>query len=127
MSYFPEGKTIVKNIYFISSSCCAPEMNNLFTTKYDIQRLGFKRTDKITQADVIILCGHTSKKSLKIISNECSRRSKKPLIIALGGCAIDKGPLNADETRLPISLYVPGCPPRPESILDALYRGLKNS
>ena len=101
------------------------EMNNLFTAKYDIQRLGYKRTLKIKEADIIVICGYTTEVALNIISKEYSRRLEKPSIIAIGGCGIAPGPLNAETVRLPISVFVPGCPPRPESILDALYRGLK--
>lgn len=126
MYHFSKGNSMLKNIYFLESSCCATEMNNLFTLKYDIQRLGFKRTNKIKEADIIVICGYTSEKSLNIIRDEYSKRLEKPLIIALGGCAIDSGPLKAEQIRLPIFLYVPGCPPRPESVLDALYRGIKD-
>ena len=125
MGRFSSGKTIIKNIYFLESSCCAMEMNNLFTAKHDIQRLGYKRTLKIKEADIIVICGYTTEAALNIISEEYSKRLKKPSIIAIGGCGIAPGPLNAETVRLPISVFVPGCPPRPESILDALYRGLK--
>ncbi len=101
-------------------------MNNLFTIKYDIQRLGFKRTYKIKEADIIFICGYMSEKSQDIIRDEYSKRLEKPLIIALGGCATNSGPLKSEDIRLPIFLYVPGCPPRPESILDALHRGMKD-
>ena len=125
MSYFSESNTIIKNVYFLGSSCCAMELENLFTVKYDAERIGFKRTHRIDNADVIMIGGFIPWKTLSIVLEELDHRIERPSIIAVGGCPIKQGPLNCNNLDIPIDIFVPGCPPRPESLLDALHRGLK--
>lgn len=125
MPSFLRRKNMLKNIYFLESSCCAPEITDLFTPKHDPERLGFTRTHDITEADVIIISGYTTEKVLQRLEKEYRSLEKKPAVIAVGGCAIRKGPLNAPDINIPISVYIPGCPPRPESIIDGLVRGLR--
>ena len=125
MPRFLDRKNMFKNIYFMESSCCAPEITNLFTPRYDPERLGFTRTDNMKDADILIISGYTNEKTLFRLEKEYQALEKKPIVIAVGGCAIKKGPLLAKDINIPISVYIPGCPPRPESLIDGLFRGLK--
>jgi len=116
---------LLKQVYFLECSCCTPELQNLFTSKYDPERLMLTRTHKLSEADILILNGYIPAPILKKLEEEFHKLEKKPKVVALGGCASRKGPLNAPQTRLPIAVYIPGCPPRPETIIDGLTRGLK--
>lgn len=109
-----------KYIYFDETSCCSAELLNFFTSKFDPERLGYKRTYNIEASDVIILCGFTSESYLVQINNYINTKKNRPKVVALGGCAISGGPLSSF-TRL-ADIYIPGCPPRPESIVDALLK-----
>ncbi|MEI6079061.1 MAG: hypothetical protein WCQ53_00285 [bacterium] len=125
MPKFLERKTLTKNIYFMESSCCTPEIVDLFTPKYDPERLGYTRTYDLKDADILIISGYTPEKVLHKIEKKYKELEHKPLVIAIGGCAIKKGPLNAPDINIPVAVYIPGCPPRPQSIIDGLVRGLK--
>jgi NADH-quinone oxidoreductase subunit B len=114
----------VKKIFFFENSCCSPELLNLFSSKYDPQRLRFERTDNIHDADILFINGFTSEILLKKIETMYDSLKDKPEIIAFGGCAINEGPLNSLNTNLPITIYIPGCPPRPESIINGLLKGI---
>jgi len=111
---------IYRKIYFDETSCCAIELSNFFTAKYDSLRLGFKRTFDLNKADLIIICGYTSKNYIEMINFYIKNKKIKPKILALGGCAINKGPLESNIIQA--DMYLPGCPPRPESIVNALLK-----
>lgn len=113
-------KEFCKYIYFDETSCCSIELINFFTSKFDPERLGYKRTYNIENSDVIILCGYTSESYLTNINNYINTKKTRPNIVAMGGCAISGGPLASHISKADI--YIPGCPPRPESIVDALIK-----
>lgn len=125
MPKFIERQTLFKNIYFMETSCCSPELTNLFTPRHDPERLGFTRTMNIKLADIIIISGYSNQKILNTLEKEYRLLQKRPIVVAVGGCAIKKGPLLSPEINIPIAVYIPGCPPRPESIIDGITRGLR--
>ncbi|MFH1223453.1 MAG: hypothetical protein V1647_03815 [Pseudomonadota bacterium] len=116
---------LLKHVYFVEASCCAPELINLFSSRYDPERLGFIRTFNIKQADILILTGYMNEKTYNKLENDFKNLDNKPKVIAVGGCAVGKGPLGSGVNKLPISVFIPGCPPRPESIIDGMVRELK--
>jgi NADH:ubiquinone oxidoreductase subunit B-like Fe-S oxidoreductase len=116
---------ILKHVFFIECSCCTPELLNLFTAKYDPERLKFIRTLDLKKADILIINGYTPEHVLRKLEENFHKLDKKPKVVALGGCAVRIGPLKAPQTRLPVTVFIPGCPPRPETIIDGITRGLK--
>jgi NADH:ubiquinone oxidoreductase subunit B-like Fe-S oxidoreductase len=115
---------ILKHVFFIECSCCTPELLNLFTSKYDPERLSFVRTEVLEDADILIVNGYIPEPVLKKLEEAFHKLHKKPKVVAMGGCAVRNGPLKAPQTRLPIAVFIPGCPPRPETIIDGITRGL---
>lgn len=122
MIKFSKRDDIIKKVYFLETSCCTPELTRLFYSKYDPERLMITRTSFIEDSDVLIINGHTPKHVMKNIESEYDKLDNKPFIIALGGCAIQGGPLNSPITNLKVNIFIPGCPPRPEAIIHGILK-----
>lgn len=113
---------IMTRIYFVESSCCVPELLNLFSSRYDPERLNIIKANDINDADILIITGFVSQKLTIKLMEMYNQTKYKPEVIAFGGCAINGGPLKGMQLELPISMYVPGCPPKPEALLDAVIK-----
>lgn len=121
---FIKRKDTMKRIFFMDNSCCSPELNRMFMSKHDPERLELKRTHNIQDADILIINGYTKEEALKELEKKYELMTDKPIIIAVGGCAIDGGPLKSKNTELRINVFIPGCPPRPEAIIHGILKGL---
>lgn len=114
--------------YIVANGCCRPEVENVASSTYDWSRLGVqKECDEPEQADLLIVAGWINESvatDLKdIYKNLIGRRS----VIAVGACALSGGPYAVSGQKpvlvsdiLPVDVYVPGCPPRPEAIIEAV-------
>ena len=107
-------------------ACCAIEMMATGASHYDLDRFGiiFRATPR--QADVLIVAGTVTKKMAPIVRRVYDQMPEPKYVIAMGSCACSGGifrtyavALGCDEF-LPVDVYVPGCPPRPEALLYAL-------
>jgi NADH-quinone oxidoreductase subunit B len=111
------------------TSCCAIEMMSTASAKYDFSRFGFEVTRATPrQADVIIIAGTIVNKMAPILKRLFDQMGDPKYVIAMGACAISGGPFfyntysvvkGADHV-IPVDVYIPGCPPRPEALLHAL-------
>lgn len=108
-------------------ACCAMEMIAAGTARHDIARYGselFRATPR--QADLIIVSGRVSNKMAPVIRRLHDQMLEPKWVIAMGICASAGGPFNnyaivqGVDKIIPVDVYVPGCPPRPESLLYAL-------
>lgn len=118
---------------FNASSCngCDIEILTLVTPKYDIERFGCLWKVSARHADILLVTGvtnETSKKRLKTVYNQMAPSKK---VIAVGSCAnsgdIFRFCYNVKQRVrdvVPVDIYVPGCPPRPEAIIDAIVKVL---
>lgn len=119
---------------FNASSCngCDIECLALITPKYDIERFGCLWKMSARHADILLVTGasnEVSKKRLKTVYDQMAPNKK---VIAIGSCA-NSGDVfrfcynirQRVDSIVPINIYVPGCPPRPEAIIDALVKLLK--
>ncbi len=111
-------------------ACCAIEMMATGCARFDMSRFGaevFRPSAR--QADLMIVAGTISKKMQPGIKTLYDQMSEPKWVMALGNCAISGGPfafegqygivLGADQF-LPVDIYVPGCPPRPEALLQGI-------
>ena len=94
-----------KTIYLAGLSCCSTEATAIFNSVYDIERLGYKKTDNLKNADIILIVGPTRKNELSKID------TKRQKLIAIGNCQIEKHKFNTASL---------GCPPRPETIISTI-------
>ena len=111
------------------TSCCAIEMMSTASAKYDWSRFGFEVARATPrQADVIIIAGTIVNKMGPVLKRLYDQMADPKYVIAMGACATSGGPFfyntysvvkGADHV-IPVDVYVAGCPPRPEALINAL-------
>ncbi len=110
------------------TSCCAIEFMALGAARYDMARFGFEVTrNSPRQADMIMVLGTITYKMAPVLKRLYDQMADPKYVIAIGGCTISGGPFKNSyhvvpgiDKIVPVDVYVPGCPPRPE----AFYYGM---
>ena len=112
-------------------ACCAIEMMAVGAPKFDLDRFGagaFRATPR--QADLMIVAGTITHKMAPRLKRLYDQMPEPKYVMAMGACTIGGGPYSIHgyhvvkglDLIVPVDVYVPGCPPRPEALLDALLR-----
>ncbi len=113
------------------TSCCAIEMMSAASAKYDWSRFGFEvARDTPRQADLLIVAGTITYKMAPVLKRLYDQMPEPKWVIAMGACTITGGPfaqhsysvLNGVDKILPVDVYIPGCPPRPEALLYGMIQ-----
>ena len=113
-----------------ATSCCGIEFMAVGAARYDFARFGFEvARASPRQADMIMVAGTITHKMAPVLKRLYDQMADPKSVIAVGGCAISGGPfkksyhvLNGVDKILPVDVYIPGCPPRPEALLYGMMQ-----
>ena len=112
-----------------SGGCCAEEVLQAQGCRYDLERFGAIPQTDPKQADLLIITGAISYKAMSEIKAIYEQMPHPKHVIAIGSCAANGGAFSPDVSycvlpgvahALPVDVYVPGCPPRPEAVMNGL-------
>ena len=110
-------------------ACCAIEMMSIVSSRYDIARFGMETfRSSPRQADLLIVSGRVSHKMAGPLRQIYDQMLEPKWVIAMGACASSGGMFNnyailqGVDRVVPVDIHVPGCPPRPEALMEGIIR-----
>jgi len=111
-------------------ACCAIEMMSAQAAHYDMSRFGMElMRASPRQSDLMIVAGRVSRKMGPVLRRLYNQMPEPKWVIAMGNCAISGGPfvfegqygiVEGADKFLPVDIYIPGCPPRPEALIEGI-------
>lgn len=109
-------------------ACCAIEMMATYASRYDLDRLGIIPRASPRQADVLLVAGTVTNKMAPAVKKLYQQMAEPKWVIAMGSCATSGGPFNTYSVLqgvdkiVPVDIYIPGCPPRPEALIHGFLK-----
>ena len=111
-----------------ATACCGIELMQAGGPRYDVDRLGMIPRATPRQADLMIVAGTITHKMASRVRTLWEQMTEPRWVVSMGSCANSGGPfskwsysvLNGIDKYVPVDIYVPGCPPRPEALIDGV-------
>lgn len=128
------NKRLAKSIWVFhvsASPCnnCDIEILDLLTPRYDVERFGIKLVGSVRHADVLLVSGVINQKVAPMVKHLYEQAAKPCFVVGVGTCPASgccfKDSYNTVPIRedvIPIDLYIPGCPPKPEAMIEGIVK-----
>ena len=123
-------------IHFNAGACnaCDIEVVAVLTPRYDVERFGALLRGSPRHADVMVTTGSVTRQVKDRLKRVYDQMPEPKFVVAVGSCAISGGTfqqcynvMEGTDKVIPVSAYIPGCPPKPEAILDGVVKLLKSA
>lgn len=123
-------------IHFNAGACngCDIEVVAVLTPRYDVERFGSLIKGTPRHADVMVVSGSVPRKIMERLRRIYDQMPEPKFVVAVGSCAISGGVfqdcynvMEGVDKVIPVNAYIPGCPPKPEAILDGVVKLLKSA
>jgi len=115
-----------------SCNNCDIEMLDLLTPRFDVERFGIVLVGSVRHADLLLVTGIVNRKGAPRLKKVYEQASKPCLVVAIGVCACGQGIFRGGynsydpvDKVIPVDVYVPGCPPKPEAILLGINKAIE--
>ena len=121
-------------VHFDCGSCnaCDIEILACLTPVYDVERFGIINVGNPKHADVLVVSGAVNNRNKRVLKNVYDQMPEPKAVVAVGACASTGGifsecynVLEGVEKVIPVDVYVPGCCPKPEAIIDGIVKALE--
>lgn len=121
-------------LHFDCGSCngCDIEVLACLTPVYDVERFGILNVGNPKHADLLLVTGTVNHRNKKVLINLYDQMPNPKIVVAVGACGLSGGifreaynVVGGVDKVIPVDVYVPGCPPKPEAIIDGVVLGLK--
>ena len=116
-------------LYPFVTACCGMEFMSVAGPRYDIDRFGCALPRfSPRQSDLLMVVGTITHRQAPILKKVYDQMAEPKWVVAFGACTCSGGPYNnyatvqGIDTLIPVDIYIPGCPPRPEAVLDGLIK-----
>ena len=116
-------------LYPFVTACCGMEFMSVAGPRYDVDRFGCALPRfSPRQADLLMVVGTISHRNAPVLKKVYDQMAEPKWVMAFGACTCSGGPYNnysvvqGIDTIIPVDVYVPGCPPRPEAVLDGVIK-----
>jgi NADH-quinone oxidoreductase subunit B len=114
-------------LLYYCTGCGAVELPPTMTSRFDMERFGFGPMATPRQADILLVTGYVSVKTLERIVRSYEQMPEPKYVIGFGSCAVNGGiywdsyaTINQLDKYIPVDLYISGCMPRPQAVLDGM-------
>jgi len=126
------AKSRLKSPWIVHYSCggcngCDIEILACLTPLYDVERFGILNIGNPKHADILVVTGPVNKRNYRVLENLYNQIPDPKMVLAVGACAATGGifhncynVLGGIDKVIPVDVFVPGCPPRPEAIIDGV-------